>query len=75
MYLTKYLTAKGDNEALIQHTEVSEKDHTFEKLIVEEDYITRRRRERAAAAAGLTTTTDEPDWKSSLRSRSVQVSY
>ena len=35
MYLTKYLTAKGDNEALIQHTEVSEKDHTFEKLIVD----------------------------------------
>ena len=39
----------------------------------DEDYASRRRRERAEAAAGLKTTTDEPDWKSSLRSRSVQV--
>ena len=39
---------------------------------LDEDYATKRRRERAAAAAGLTTA-DEPDWKSTLRSRSVQV--
>jgi hypothetical protein len=43
------------------------------KNLTDEDYATRRRRERAEAAAGLKPATDEPDWKASLRSRSVQV--
>jgi hypothetical protein len=43
------------------------------KKLTDEDYATRRRRERAEAAAGLKPATDEPDWKASLRSRSVQV--